>query len=113
MHEYSITSSLISILEDVGKKNKLKKIKIVYIDLNPISNIEPDSINFYYDFMKKDNSLLKKSVLVFNKQKIKFECRDCGNIFKKDTFIPECPSCGSTKVKNINIDDIRIISVEA
>ena len=112
MHEYSITNSLVSILEDIGKKNKLKKIKKVNIDLNPIASIEPDSINFYYEFMTKDNSLLKNSVLVFNKQKIKIECRDCGSIFEKDDFIPECPECGSNRVKNIDIDDIKIISVE-
>ncbi len=112
MHEYSITSSIVSILDDVGKKNKLKKIKKVNIDLNPIASIEPDSINFYYEFMTKNNSLLKDSVLVFNKQKIKIECRECGIIFKKENFVPECPECGSNRVKNINIDDIKIISVE-
>ena len=112
MHEYSITSSLINILEDVAKKNKLKKISIVNIDLNPIANIEPDSINFYYEFMTKDSGLLKDSELIFNTKKIKIECRDCGNIFEKEVFIPRCPECGSSKVKNINIDDIKIISVE-
>lgn len=112
MHEYSITSSLISILEDVGKKNKLKKISKVHIDLNPIANIEPDSINFYYEYMTEDNSLLKDSKLIFNNQKVKMECKECSNIYEKDCFIPECPECGSNKIKNIDIDDIKVVSVE-
>jgi len=112
MHEYSITSSIVSILDDVGKKNKLKKIKKVNIDLNPIASIEPDSINFYYEFMTKNNSLLKDSVLVINNEKIIIECREFGFIFNKENFVPECPECGSNRVKNINIDDIKIISVE-
>lgn len=112
MHEYSITSSLVNILEDVAKKNKLKKISRVNIDLDPIANIEPDSIRFYYEFMTRDDKLLKDSELIFNIQKIRIECRDCGSIFEKDEFIPKCPKCGSSKVKNINIDDIKIISVE-
>jgi hydrogenase nickel incorporation protein HypA/HybF len=112
MHEYSITSSLVNILKDVAKKNKLEKISKVNIDIDPIANIEPDSINFYYEYMTKDNTLLKDSKLIFNIQRIKIECRDCGNIFEKSNFIPKCPECGSSKVKNINNDDIKIISVE-
>ena len=112
MHEYSITSSMVNILEDVAKKNKLEKISKVNIDLNPIANIEPDSINFYYEFMTRDNKLLKGSELVFSVRKIKIECGDCSDIFEKDKFIPKCPKCGSDNVKNINIDDIKIISVD-
>ena len=112
MHEYSITSSMVNILEDVAKKNKLEKISKVNIDLNPIANIEPDSINFYYDFLTRDNKLLKGSELIFSIQRIKIECRDCGSIYKKKEFVPECPKCESSNVKNINIDDIKIISVE-
>ena len=112
MHEYSITSSMVSILEDVAKKNNLEKISRVNIDINPIANIEPDSINFYYEFMTRDSKLLKGSELIFSIQKIKIECRNCNDVFEKDKFVPECPKCGSNKVKNINIDDIKIISVE-
>ena len=112
MHEYSITSSLVNILEDVAKENRLRKISRVNIDLNPIANIEPDSINFYYEFLTRDNNLLKNSELIFNIQRIKIECRDCSNVFEKDEFIPKCPRCGSSKVKNMDIDDIKVISVE-
>ena len=112
MHEYSITNSMVSIIEDVAKKNNLKKISKVNIDLNPIANIEPDSINFYYEFMTKDNKLLKGAELIFSIQRIKIECRNCSDIFKIDEFVPKCPKCGSSNIKNINIDDIKIISVE-
>ena len=112
MHEYSITSSMVDILEDVAEKNSLRKIAKVNIDLNPIANIEPDSIIFYYEFLIRDNKILKDSKLIFNIKKIKIECRNCGYIFEKAEFIPRCPECGSNKVKNINFDDIKIISVE-
>ena len=112
MHEYSITNSMVSILEDVAKKNNLKKISKVNIDLNPIANIEPDSINFYYEFMTMDNKLLKGAELIFSTRRLKIECRSCRDVFEKEEFIPECPKCGSSNVKNIDIDDIKIISIE-
>jgi len=112
MHEYSITSSIVNILEDVAKKNNLKKISKVNIDLDPIANIEPDSINFYYEFLTRDNKLLKGAKLIFSIKKIKIKCRNCNEVFEKDEFIPKCPKCRSSKVKNIAADDIKIISVE-
>lgn len=112
MHEYSITNSMVDILEDIAKKNKLKKISKVNIDLNSIANIEPDSIKFYYEFITMDNKLLNDSKLIFNIQKIKIECRNCSYIFENDEFIPKCPECSSNMVKYINSDDIKIRSVE-
>ncbi len=112
MHEYSITSSIINIINDIRKKNNLKKIKKVNFELNPLANIEPESIKFYYEYMTKDDNMLKDAQLLFNVIKLKIECNNCGNLFKKDSFIPVCPECGSSKVKISDEDDINIISVE-
>jgi len=112
MHEYSITSSIVEIIDDIGKKNNLKKIIKVNFDLNPIASIDPDSIRFYYEYLTKDNGVLKDAQLCFNIIKMEIECKDCGNLFKKDGFIPLCPKCGGSRVIASNIDDIKIMSVE-
>lgn len=112
MHEYSITSSIIDIVNDIRKKNNLKKIKKVSFELNPIANIEPESIKFYYGYMTGNDNMLKDAQLVFNVIKLEIECKNCGNLFKKDNFIAVCPECSSSKVKVLNADDIKIISVE-
>lgn len=112
MHEYSITSSIINIINDIRKKNNLKKIKKVNFELNPLANIEPESIKFYYEYMTKDDNMLKDAQLLFNVIKLEIECKNCGNLFKKDSFIGVCPECGSSKVRVSDADDIKIISVE-
>lgn len=112
MHEYSITTSIIDILEDTGRKNSLERIKKVSFELNPISSIEPESIRFYYEYLTRDNDLLKNAELVFEKININMKCISCDHKFTKKEFKLVCPECGSTNISVPEADDIKIISVE-
>ena len=112
MHEYSITTSIIEILEDIGRKNDLTRIRKVNFELDPVSSIEPDSIRFYYQYLTRDNKLLKDAELVFKEIKIEMTCISCHTKFTRREFRPLCPRCGSTDVTVSETDDIRIVSVE-
>jgi hydrogenase nickel incorporation protein HypA/HybF len=113
MHEYSITTSIIDILEGIGKKNSLKRIKKVNFELDPLSNIEPESIRFYYEYLTRDNEMLRGAELVFTEISIEMACMSCSHAFNRKEFEPLCPKCGSTDVKISGSDDIKIMSVEA
>ncbi|MBM3702469.1 MAG: hydrogenase maturation nickel metallochaperone HypA [Actinobacteria bacterium] len=113
MHEYSITCSILNILNKVAKENKIKKIKKVNFEISSIAHIEPDSVEFYYRFLTKDNNILKSAKLKFKKKKIQIKCEDCKEISDiEDFFISGCPKCSGRNIKFINDDEIKIISVE-
>jgi hydrogenase nickel incorporation protein HypA/HybF len=112
MHEYSITTSIIDILEEIGRKNKLKKIETVNFELNPIASIEPESIRFYFDYLTGKNKLLKGAKLVFKSIELEMRCLDCNDTFKKKEFRPLCPNCGSSNISIPETEDLKIISVE-
>ena len=112
MHEYSITSSIIGILEDIGKKNKLDKINKVNFIVSPVASIEPESVRFYYQYLTEDNSLLKGAELVFKKSKLNIKCLSCSRGFTRKEFKPLCPECGSSNVLVQESDEIKIVSVE-
>jgi hydrogenase nickel insertion protein HypA len=117
MHEYSITCSIMEILNKVISENKLKKIRKVNFTLSRIASIEPESIKFYFDFLTKENQILKGAILKFKKNKLNLVCGECGKIFELkaefDIYNARCPSCGSGIVQLREEDDIKIISVEA
>lgn len=114
MHEYSITCSILEILDKVVKENNIKKIKIINFEISTIANIEPSSIEFYYSFMTKDNKILKDAKLVFTKKKMQIKCNDCEKISEmNDIFLAHCPGCSSKNIKAMDTDDIKILSVEA
>ena len=113
MHEYSITCSIIEILYDLIKKHNIKKVKKVSFEISPLAQIEPQSIEFYYNFMTKEDKILKGAGLKFKKGKIKLECRTCGKFFTSETLISNCIYCSGEKIKTEDNDDIKIISIEA
>ena len=112
MHEYSITCSIIQILNDIIKERKIKKLRKINFELGPLAHIEPQSIEFYYSYLTQENKVLKNAVLEFKKNKLKMECKDCGKKFIPENFNNKCPSCFSKKLNIINSEDIKITSIE-
>jgi len=117
MHEYSITCSILEILDKVINEKKLKKIRKVNFELSRIASIEPESIKFYFDFLTAENQRLKGAILKFKKNKLKLACSKCAKIFQSNAEFNisdvKCPDCGSENVQLREEDDIRIVSVEA
>ncbi len=113
MHEYSIACSILDILKKVVKENKVRKIKRIDFEISSIAHIEPKSIEFYYNFLTRDDNVLKDASLKFVKKKAQIKCEDCGKISEiEDLFIAECPKCSSRKIEIVDFDEIKIISVE-
>lgn len=114
MHEFSITRSILDILDKIVKDNKVKKLKRINFEISSIAHIEPDSIKFYYDFMTKENNALKDAELKFKKKKPEIECGDCKKKYEvENLFIGECPKCSGKNIKIADYEEIKIVSVEA
>jgi hydrogenase nickel incorporation protein HypA/HybF len=112
MHEFSVTTSIIEILEKIIKEKNIKKVLKVNFLLNPYGGIEPESIKFYYDFLTKDNDVLKDAKLIFKKNKIIINCNDCNSFFESSKIITKCKKCGSANLSVSLPDDIKIKSID-
>lgn len=112
MHEYSITCSILEILEKIIKEKKLKSIKKINFELSKLASIEPGSIKFYFDFLTKDNTYFKGTRLRFKKKDIRVKCNNCNKIYNISSFEIKCPICSGTNVKIMEADDIKIVSLE-
>jgi len=112
MHEFSITSSIIDILKNIIKERDIKKILKVNFLINPYGGIEPDSIKFYYEFLTRDDFILRDVKLVFKKKKIKIKCNSCGECFEVFKMISVCRKCTGTNLSIFFPEDIKIKSIE-
>jgi len=113
MHEFAITSSIIEILTNMANEKNIRRIKKVNLILSPLGSIEKESIRFYFEFLTNDNQLFKDCNLSFKKEKIKIICNECSK--KTITTLDKlgkCKFCGSLDVRILELEDIRIASIE-
>lgn len=115
MHEYSITCSIIKILERIVVEKNLKKVEEIKFELSPMASIEPESVIFYFNFLTRENIILSDAKLKFETVKIKVKCAKCGYIFRACSFPLSCPMCDDVKISIMdkNIEDIKITSISA
>ncbi len=112
MHEASITSSIVDILKNIIKEKEINKILKVHFLLSPYGGIDSDSIKFYYEFLTKDDLVLKDAKLIFKKDKIKIACKSCGESFESLKLISRCKKCKGSSLSVVLPDDIKIKSIE-
>ncbi|MEA2015411.1 MAG: hydrogenase maturation nickel metallochaperone HypA [Actinomycetota bacterium] len=115
MHEYSITCSVVEILKEKIEEHDIKKVKKINFEVNPLAYIEPESVEFYYDFLTRDVYSLKSAVLNFSKKEVIMKCMSCGKTFKTEDFNSRCIYCSSDDTRVIKKDDgenIKIVSIE-
>jgi len=117
MHEYSITCSIIEILKEKVEEHNIKKIKKINFRISPFSHIDPESIEFYYNFLAKNDYVLKMANLKFSKSSIKMKCISCGKTFKTNDVNSLCPYCSSDNTRLVKNDyddeeEIKIVSIE-
>lgn len=113
MHELSVTSSLIRLVVAECIKQKITKPKKIIVDLGGITAYSKDSVLFYYDILKNDEPLLRKTTLRINEIPGKILCNDC----KKESVIQDacmmfCPCCSSRNVSIISGKEFLLKEIE-
>ncbi len=63
MHELSLATTLIAILEDLIKEHKAKNVKDVFVRVGSFSCVNSDSLRFAFDALKKERDTIKDAKL--------------------------------------------------
>ncbi len=112
MHEFSIVSSLMSIIEDYAKRHNAKAVSKVVVGVGRLSGVEPDLLKIAFDTFK-EKTICENAELVIEIENIAIRCRDCG----RETDMGErlsrkCPHCGSLNTEIIRGQDMFLKSLE-
>jgi hydrogenase nickel incorporation protein HypA/HybF len=134
MHEWALAESIITTAIDAAKKEKIKKIIEINIEIGELQQIEQDIFEFgIKEIIKTYGNILKDVRINIKIEESTLKCTSCshmwkfGEMQKKLTddeseaihFIPEvslvharCPRCGSpdfdiTKGRGVSISSIK------
>jgi len=118
MHEWALAESILAASVEAAKKEKLKKITEIEVQLGELQQINKEIFQNALDDLKKvhKNNLLEKTNIKINKEETELKCKKCGHKWKFSDikkklnsdeseaihFIPEvafvhsrCPKCNS------------------
>ena len=111
MHEFAITQSILDIVLDEAKAAQANKITKVNLIIGELSGVVSDSVQFYFDFLKKDNAA-GEATLDFKLVPAQLKCRDCLTDFNPRDSLWICPNCQSASMEIISGRDCYIESIE-
>ncbi len=112
MHELSVTRGILEIVSDKAVTAAGKaRVKGIWVQVGELSGVEPDSVSFYFDIMKKDYNL-EEALISFIRVPAVMKCGKCGREFKYESLSWNCPACGDPGISIIEGSDCCVESIE-
>jgi len=111
VHEFAITQSILNIVLDEAKAAQASKITKINLVIGELSGVVSDSVQFYFDFLKKDNAA-EGATIDFKQVPAEFRCRDCSTSFNPKDSLWICPDCQSSSIEVISGRNCYIESIE-
>ena len=97
VHEYGITASLLSIVEQKAAEAGIEKVETIRIVIGVLTGFAPESIRFYFEPMSRD-TVAEGATLEFEELPVRLRCRACGSVFEPEGRTWTCPDCNSSEV---------------
>lgn len=114
MHELSLCSSALEIMEQVAKAQGAKRITGVWIEIGALSCVEPDALQFCFEMVCRDTiaqgcklNIVQPDALVW--------CFDCNKkVPIKSIHERVCPECGGIHLQTDDSisDQIQVKQIE-
>lgn len=103
MHEFSMTSQIVSYLLDEVIKHNAKQVQVVHLVIGKLTFLGVEQVKFAYKTLVK-NTILENSILHIEEQNGVIRCNNCGHsgdlTYEDDPIdhVPyptlSCPQCG-------------------
>ncbi len=112
MHEFSIVSSLMLLIEEQVKKHKADRVTRVVLGVGRLSGVEPDLLKIAFDTFK-EKTVCENAELVIEIEDVKIKCRTCGaESVMGEKLSRRCPVCGSLNTQIVGGQDLYLKSLE-
>lgn len=111
MHEYSIVQALLNQCDEIAEQNNASKVTKVITKIGVMSGIEIHLLQTAFDTFK-ESTICAEAEFIINPQKLKLECKECGNVFEVDEVRYYCVKCESLNVKVIDGEEMYLMSLE-
>ncbi len=113
MHELNATKRIIKDVLETCKKYDVKQVSEIVVRVGILTSFEAEPIKYYFSTIKEEYPILTKAKLIILIEDSEIYCKTCKkeNIIK-NSYLMECPECGSDEVKIIKGQDVIIQEIK-
>lgn len=113
MHELSVMSNILDIVQEHANKNSAKKVLKVNLKIGDLTDIIPEWAQNYFDMLSKD-TIADGAELSIEKVPVTVKCNSCGNThtFLNKDWNFTCVKCESADIELIAGREFFIASIE-
>ena len=88
---------------------RITKIKLV---IGKLRAVVPDSLEFCFNTLKEDISLIEQGELELEIKEVEGSCRQCCHRFVVEDYRFRCPHCGCTDIAVVGGDEFYVDYIE-
>ncbi len=97
MHEISLASSLLDIINEQAAKHRFNRVNAVKLSLGCASSVEPKALEFAFS-VQAQGTIADGASLRFEMQPVVHYCFSCRRDHSAEVFSSVCAFCGSEDV---------------
>jgi len=111
MHEMSLCESVLGILEDNARRQGFERVKVVWLEIGALSEVEPEAMRFCFDAVVR-NTLADQARLEITEIPGEAWCMQCNKIVQVAQCFDACPECGSYQLQVTGGEEMKIKELE-
>lgn len=112
MHEMTLVSSIIDIVNSYKNQYKFKKVNSLKLSFGQLSCVNQDSLTFAFDALSED-TVLKNCKLIFEIIPPKITCNNCNKESIVTDDFSKCTYCGSNDIYlSGGMEELKILELD-
>ncbi|TKJ34952.1 hydrogenase maturation nickel metallochaperone HypA [bacterium (candidate division B38) B3_B38] len=111
MHEMSITTNLVELLNEHLQGCPGARITRVNLKVGRLTAVEPDALTFCFQVLT-EGTPMEGAELQIELVSVRARCLQCQSCFEVEGFYFQCPRCSGKELETIAGDELDLVSLE-
>ena len=107
----SLAEDVLQLINEASVKDQFSKVVTVWLEIGQLSSVEPQSIAFCFDAVKRDSVAAGARLEILELPGVGW-CLDCAQSVPMVDVFGECPLCGGYQVRITGGTEMRVKELE-
>jgi len=112
MHEMTLAESVLQIVEDTARREGLRHVRAVRLEIGQLSSVEPDAMRFCFDAVARDSVADGARLDIVTTAGAAW-CNQCLEPVALAELGAACPHCGGYRLRLTEGTGMRVMELEA